>query len=159
MRARSSLIALGFAATLTLTACQPGDQGHTGLMLSGDDTLHGVVNVCKGSVNQLGLVEQERHMRLRTWMFDVPISGLGTVELGTLVDIIELVDSSSELYFSAGTSGKAGTTTPLYFADFDLDELETGEVLYTGWLPDQESVVVETLPDYDAFEALSCDSY
>ena len=159
MRARRIGVAvLIVALSLGLTGCVPGQQGQTGLMLNDDGIVYGVVHVCRGSVSGFSMWDEEKSGQFGNWSFDDVVSTSGKVELESLEDFRHLIGETKKVYFSAGTDGEAGGTTPLKREDIDLDALNVGEVLYVTW-DDEGDYKTAVAPDYEAFKSISCEGY
>lgn len=159
MRAtRVAAVTLAAGLALGLTGCVPGQQGQTGLMIDATGTVYGVVHLCRGTVSEFSMWDEEKSGEFGSWSFDEVVSDTGKVELETLEDFQHLIGETKKVYFSAGTDGEAGGTTPLKRADIDLDSLEVGEVLYVTW-DDKGDYKVDTAKNYEAFESISCEGY
>jgi hypothetical protein len=148
------------AVTLTfgLTGCTPGQQGQTGLMIDATGIVYGVVHVCRGTVSGFSMWDEENSGQFGNWSFDEVVSDTGKVELANFEDFQYLIGETKTIYFSAGTDGEAGGTTPLRRADIDLDALIAGEVLYVTW-DDKGDYKTATADSYEAFGSISCEGY
>ena len=149
---------MGIGLMLALSGCQPGEQGQTGLMIDADGVVYGVVHMCHGTVTGFSMWDEDKTGKFGSWSFDEPVSDTGMVELTDLADFRRLIGDTKAVYFTAGTVGVAGSTSPLRREDINLDKMKPGEVLYVTW-DDKDDYRTTTADDYEAFTAISCEGY
>lgn len=153
---RGSAVVVGLAVMLVLTGCQSTERGHTGLMLAGNGAVYGVVHVCEGSVTTFDLRTGDSRL-VEGWDFAEPVTDSGTVMLGQVSDITDIISQVPVAYFAGGSDGDQQVTTPLRSPAAAIDQLIVNQVLYTDL--DAAGAQVLTAASLDEFAALSCERY
>ena len=138
----------GVAAILVLTGCQSSPQGHTGLMLSGDGTLYGVVQVCEGSVTSFDLRSGDGRL-IEGFAFAEPVTDAASVRLGAVPDVSDVIAQVPAGYFSGGAEGQSDITARLHTPAAAIGQLAGNQVVYA----DGDAL---TSVSFDEFAALPC---
>ncbi|WP_328721874.1 hypothetical protein OHT52_21855 [Streptomyces sp. NBC_00247] len=151
----------------TTSGCGASFDGVTGISVTADGGLLGVVMVCGHEITSAGLIEEgdgrrestrigewapDRPLKagLTTWSLDSPTAGWTTTRSpGPLAD--------AKAYSLVGWTGDVSwSARSVDFTTADRDRLRPGRVLYEDYSKDGEEVV--RLVPLSEFEATACDA-